>query len=432
MHLFYDHVAEKLQESVTVILSKNLEDKKLLKNTKNLDLEKIQSFYASDIYRSLFTVIELLSGDIKGQLLYQVIKIVVDKLQEVQTINEDHLRKLSNPDELIISCVYVLDANNCIEAFPDFKKKIKSILQKDFHDRLKITYSNIRVIFNGTVTLGCRKTIELIFLDLENKFIRKLFTNEWNEEVLTGVFESFKEYFNRGLVKILKHEHILVMIEKTFIENFINYYVEEIIHSLRSLNRKTLGESELTKYKLKYLKLNPEDLKYSRKETKEVAAKIGPVTKNLDKFVKGSHNKKTNEEKFKKYEFPVKNFNKESKQYNPAHVYKLIIDDIRLFKLFLDGFKENAKDPFSKKIKNTLGDTYIEICLRKLIIIKDILSCTQNSIPEKILQFKESYHGFDGKVLLEALLYAREDSKATTKPDCKKYFLMIYEGDKDK
>jgi hypothetical protein len=75
MHLFYDHVTDILNENVQHILVKNTEDKAKLKNVKNVKLDNIQSYYASDIYRSSFHVIELLSGDIKGGLLNQIVKV---------------------------------------------------------------------------------------------------------------------------------------------------------------------------------------------------------------------------------------------------------------------------------------------------------------------------------------------------------------------
>ncbi len=76
MHLFYDHVNDILSENIDNIISKNLEDKSKLRGTKNKNLENLQSFYASDIFRSLFNVIELLSGDIKGPLLFQIVKVI--------------------------------------------------------------------------------------------------------------------------------------------------------------------------------------------------------------------------------------------------------------------------------------------------------------------------------------------------------------------
>lgn len=58
-----------------------------------------------------------------------------------------------------------------------------------------------------------------------------------------------------GFVKIIKDQIPLVTIIKTFIEFFINYYLEEIIHSVRSINKKKITNNMiLGKYELKYLK----------------------------------------------------------------------------------------------------------------------------------------------------------------------------------
>jgi hypothetical protein len=175
MHLFYDHVNEILTENIDNIISKNLEDKSKLRSGK-VDLDKLQSFYATDIFKSLFNVIHLLSGDIKGQLLFQICKVVIDKLQDIQKSNDKLLEDLSEANDLIVSCVYILDANNCLEILPDFKKKIKKILQKEFYERLKVFFQNTQSLFNQTTRIGCSKAIELMFINIEKMYLRKLFT----------------------------------------------------------------------------------------------------------------------------------------------------------------------------------------------------------------------------------------------------------------
>jgi hypothetical protein len=76
MCLFYDHVHEILENSIKTVLEKNKEDKQKLKETKKPNLEKLESFYATDIFKCLLLVIEPLSGDIKGQLLSQIFKVI--------------------------------------------------------------------------------------------------------------------------------------------------------------------------------------------------------------------------------------------------------------------------------------------------------------------------------------------------------------------
>src|SRR6185437_4776359 len=103
------------------------------------------------------------------------------------------------------------------------------------------------------------------------------------------------------------------------------------------------------RYVLKYLKIFPEDIKYEmKKEENNANEESSPdkkrtyqATQNnipkspmpnemknvkvLDKFAPGK--KDEHQPKFKKYSFPVKKFNKESKVYNPTDVFKKIEND---------------------------------------------------------------------------------------------------------
>ena len=92
------------------------------------------------------------------------------------------------------------------------------------------------------------------------------------------------------------------------------YYIEEIIHSIRSLFRKTLvnfKDSALVNYNIKYLSLNESELVYKKKEKeKEETGEFEIVDlKNLDNDNK--EDKKA--DKFKKYCFPVKKFKEQDK-----------------------------------------------------------------------------------------------------------------------
>lgn len=58
-----------------------------------------------------------------------------------------------------------------------------------------------------------------------------------------------------GFHKIIKDPLPLFAIIKTFIEYFIHYYLEELIYSVRSINRKKINSNLiLSKYDLHYLK----------------------------------------------------------------------------------------------------------------------------------------------------------------------------------
>ena len=76
-----------------------------------------------------------------------------------------------------------------------------------------------------------------------------------------------------------------------------------------------------------------------------------------------------------------------------------------------------------------MGQNYINTYLNKFNAILDVLKCSQDSLKDTIpIMFKESFSGQDGKVLLEALLYIREDFKSVTKPDLKKFYLGRYDN----
>jgi hypothetical protein len=103
--------------------------------------------------------------------------LVIAKIQEIQKKNNTLLLDLNEADDLIIACVYILDANNCIEIFPEFKKKIKQILQKEYYDRLKeVDFANTTILFNQTIRYGCTKCMELLFINIEKNFLSKMFT----------------------------------------------------------------------------------------------------------------------------------------------------------------------------------------------------------------------------------------------------------------
>lgn len=80
MHIFFEHVNEILESNLKTVLKKDVQDKNKLKTAKNLDLGNIQSYYATDVYNSLTQVIDLLSGDFKGQLLFQIINKIMGRL----------------------------------------------------------------------------------------------------------------------------------------------------------------------------------------------------------------------------------------------------------------------------------------------------------------------------------------------------------------
>ena len=433
MHYFFEHVNQILEQNLNTVLKKNAQDKNKLKTAKNLDLGNIPSYYATDVYNSITNVIDLLSGDFKGQLLFQIINQVCIKIEELIKKTEE---SVSKSDNLIVTCVYVSDANKCLEQFPKFKKKIKELLPKDLYKHIKLTYINgtpsILSMYNSNIRIGCNKIIELMFKEIESRTLNKMFTSEWNDEILEDIFGTFSEYFNKGFVKILKSQMNLLILVRCFIDSFVWYYVEEIIHSIRSLNRKTLTKDEpLANYQLKYLTMNESELLYKqikkkkdKNKDKEEEDFILNEIKNLDK----EEEKKNQNVEFKKYSFPVKKFKDADKTFKPEEVISRMERDREIFSDFLFGFSDETTSPFSAQFSETLGANYIKNFENKFDVMLNVTKCqSQNDVKEKIIQLKEYYCGIEGKALSEALLYIRVDAENVTKQDMKSYFLSCFD-----
>ncbi len=439
MHLFYDHINNVLDSNLNIVIQKNIEDKKELKNNKKLELDKIQSYYASDVYNSLVNVLDLLSGDFKGQLLFQIVKTLFEKISLLIKSQEDEMNSLKNGDELIVACVYVSDASRCLEVFPSFKKKCKALLPKDLYQHIKLRYinSNPSILgqYNNCIKNGCNKVIELLFKELSKNYLNKMFTKEWDDEILNGIFGTFEEYFNKGFVKILKTQNNLLIIVRCFIDSFVYYYIEELIHSIRSLNRKTLKsfkESALVNYQFRYLSIDKEDIVYKEKKKKENENQNNENNKEVIPDFEGKYYKnlnvkenKENPKKYKKYNFPVKKFNDEDKTYNPLQVIERVKQDKEIFEQFLDGFSEECQVPFSKFFSQTLGENFIKTFVEKMNSIIQIMNCHESALKEQITNLKK-YYDVEAKALCEALLYVRSDTLEVTKPEKRVIYLSVF------
>ena len=433
MHYFYEHVNEVLDSNLNTVLKKDAQDKNKLKSAKNIDLGNIQSYYATDVYNAITNVIDLLCGDFKGQLLFQIINQIFSKLEQLIKASDENIKKSEN---LIVACVYVNDANKCLEQFPKFKKKIKGLLPKDLYKHVKMSYINstpgVLSMYNQNIRNGCQKIIEVMIKEIESKTLNKMFTSEWNDDVLEDIFGTFKEYFNKGFVKILKSQNNLLILVRSFIDCFVWYYVEEIIHSVRSLNRKilvTFKDSALVNYQFKYLTMNESELVYKRKKTKDKEKKEEEnAIVDINKIEKDNNEEKGPIQEFKKYIFPVKKFKDEDKTIKSKEVIARMMRDKEIFSDFLYGFSDETTSPFSNKFSETLGSNYIKNFENKFDIMINVIKCkNQNDIKEKIIQLKEYYYGSDGKALSEALLNIREDWENVTKQDMKSYFLSCFD-----
>ena len=355
------------------------------------------------------------------------------KLEQLIKASDENIKKSEN---LIVACVYVNDTNKCLEQFPKFKKKIKSLLPKDLYKHVKLSYINstpgVLSMYNANIRNGCQKIIEVMIKEIESKTLNKMFTSEWNDEVLEDIFGTFKEYFNKGFVKILKSQNNLLILVRSFIDCFVWYYVEEIIHSVRSLNRKILvnfKDSALVNYQFKYLTMNESELVYKKKKKKDKEEKKdGNEIIDLNKIDINNNDDKGQIQEFKKYSFPVKKFKDEDKTINSREVISRMMRDKEIFSDFLYSFSDETTSPFSNKFSETLGTNYIKNFENKFTIMINVTKCkNQNEIKEKIIQLKEYYYGNDGKALSEALLYIREDWENVTKQDMKSYFLSCFE-----
>ena len=272
-----------------------------------------------------------------------------------------------------------------------------------------------------------------MFKEIESRTLNKMFTSEWNDEILEDIFGTFSEYFNKGFVKILKSQMNLLILVRCFIDSFVWYYVEEIIHSIRSLNRKTLTKDEpLANYQFKYLTMNESELLYKQikkkkdknKEKEEEEDFILNDIKNLDK----EEEKKTQNVEFKKYSFPVKKFKDADKTFKAEEVISRMERDREIFSDFLFGFSDETTSPFSAQFSETLGTNYIKNFENKFDVMINVTKCqSQNDVKEKIIQLKEYYCGIEGKALSEALLYIRVDAENVTKQDMKSYFLSCFD-----
>ena len=58
----------------------------------------------------------------------------------------------------------------------EFKKFCKGKLNKEFHKWVKSYINNANTLFNNTIRSGCKKIIDLMYVEIEIQLLRKLFT----------------------------------------------------------------------------------------------------------------------------------------------------------------------------------------------------------------------------------------------------------------
>ncbi len=250
-----------------------------------------------------------------------------------------------------------------------------------------------------------------------------------------GIFDTFGNYFNKGFCKLIKNETILTSIVRVFVDNFLNYYFDELIYTIRTINKKYVNDMTVFKYRFKYIKCsdNPDkkdDKKDDDKNNKEQILDKNDATqvKNLDKVLssKGSWLKSP-----KKYTMTLKQMKDEDrKNFNQQDFIEKLTKDFRLFADFFDRFKEDSKDPFTKYYQCLLGDNYVGTYLNKFNTALEIIRCGEKALLELIKSnYKEYHHGTEGKILLEVLCSCRKDGKEYLKNQTKKKLINdIYDA----
>jgi hypothetical protein len=168
-----------------------------------------------------------------------------------------------------------------------------------------------------------------------------------------------------------------------------------------------MTESPLAKYALQYRKCNY----FEEKQESEIQGTKGKSMKPQGK-----------------YNFPVKKLDNKHKMPQKEMIER-ITADYKLFEDFLKSFTSDSEEKFSKYFEGSLGANYINTYLNRFIALLDILKCSQGNLKDSIVYvFRESFTGEEGRALLEALFYIREDYKTITlSAELRKYYLSLYD-----
>jgi len=276
--------------------------------------------------------------------------------------------------------------------------------------------------------------------------------NEWEPETLKELFYVFKTTFNSVFCKFFNNSKngVLTIIVRRFVEIFMNYYMEELIHTIRNVFKKKayISDFHLINYELKHLKcpeladrrgtLDQDDSFIDeRKDSGDSGVFIGKI-KDLDEIEDRKRSESKHHQKRKKshkyftvdYKFVRKKLNPESKRIDYKSFINKLNVDADSFINFLETFDESSKDPFSKIYPCVFGKFFIESSLTKFKSIIEVLKCKKSELNDVIpTVYKESFSGELGRVLLEALLCIREDHKEIIKSEKeKKAYIMLYEN----
>lgn len=262
-------------------------------------------------------------------------------------------------------------------------------------------------------------------------------SSEWNSDILLGIFQTFQNYFNKGFCKVIKNETILITIVRIFIDSFLNYYFDELIYTIRTIFKKEVVSFTVYKYRFKYIKcfdheeeLRKEKEKLDKNKNKDKKLEFdendATQVKNLSAN-KTDWNKDKNEKKYKMVLKVLKDEDK--KNFNPDLFKEKLFKDFKTFKEFFDCFTEDSKEPFTKAFPCILGSNFVGTYLSKFEAALEIINVSKTRLLDFIkTTYKESFHGTEGKNIMEILLLTRKDAKEYIDTNEKKLAIDIYDA----
>ena len=217
-----------------------------------------------------------------------------------------------------------------------------------------------------------------------------------------------------------------------------------MIYTIRTIFKKKVENLTVEKYHFKYIKcLDDEEGNKKREKEKEKEAKENKGIKektsldnNDSTQVKDLNNinksfKQTNEKYIKAFKYMEKDDRNRDKFNQQAFLEKLY-QDFNNFNEFINCFREDTKEPFTKQYDCILGENFLNQFIDKFEVAINTIKIAPKSKLEDYIRstYKECFHGTDGKVLLEILLILRKDSSKDylENPVEKKKISDIYDG----
>lgn len=385
---FCEYIDSLFDESTDRILTKTYMEKQSLLEMKKKP-EDITSYYASDIFQTAYNILNSLSGDIKGLFMMHMNGLIIQKMTFLESKRREQIKDISSPSNILIACVYLLESDNCISEFPNFKEKIRELIIDEAQSDLRFKFDRLNKEFINSMKICSEKVIDLIYFDIELYQLSKMFTSQWSKALVINCFDVFKSYLNI-FNKIFKNQTVLMFLIKNFIQSFLEYYFEEIIHSIRSIYKKEVTKKKNTymyNYNLRYIKSFEEGKGGENNIYNKIDVKEG------------------------KYIFPIKTIEDSWKILNIKTVKENIKNDFNNFSDLMDSFKENSLSPFSKDFDLKL-DFFVVGFVNKFSTIIKIIYADNIEILNQIIRvdFKDSFNPQNqlDNAILECILFLRQ------------------------